>query len=651
MKRFYTLLLAILLFIGSIYLSAFQSPGETPSVLVTRLHAHKLDTFSQRVSQLKVASENLNTSEESLATLRETFMECRKRYKAIEFMAEYLDAQYIKDFINGPPLPSLERTDQTEVLEPEGLQILEELIFGEHPLEQKEELLELSSALEINTRELLRFERNLKLEDRFIFEAARNQIIRIVTQGLTGFDTPMASNAILEAQLSLNSVYEALACYFPNLTKRDANLEEQLKQLFEEALAYLKSHPDFDTFDRLHFLTEYANPLYAGIKDMHLELGYPTYYEALPKGTPQSLNYYADNIFSDNLIDPFFYTAVTPQEANKKVVDLGRLLFFDPILSQNTERSCASCHQPERAFTDGQRKSIATDYTGTVSRNAPSLYNVAYADRYFYDLRTQKLDDQIQHVIFSSREFNTTMLDILDRLKQSEEYLQLFKEAFTNPYHQDRPINPYTLTAALSAYLTTLKSFNSPFDQYVRGERADLDPAAQRGFNLFMGKAACGTCHFAPTFAGLVPPLYHENESEVIGVPTTKDTLNPEIDPDPGRAAGLIKEGDGIYLHSFKTTTVRNVELTAPYMHNGVYDTLEEVVDFYNRGGGLGLGLDVPNQTLPFDQLSLSAEEQSDLVAFMKSLTDTSTFEGRPERLPHFPEETGFNQRKVGGVY
>lgn len=132
--------------------------------------------------------------------------------------------------------------------------------------------------------------------------------------------------------------------------------------------------------------------------------------------------------------------------------------------------------------------------------------------------------------------------------------------------------------------------------------------------------AGCGTCHFAPLFNGTVPPAYTQTESEVIGVPSRAVTRNAGIDPDLGR---FVITRRPTQRHAFKTPTLRNVELTAPYMHNGVYRTLEEVLDFYNRGGGAGIGSEVPNQTLPFDKLDLTTTEQRAIIAFLRTLTDT----------------------------
>ena len=162
---------------------------------------------------------------------------------------------------------------------------------------------------------------------------------------------------------------------------------------------------------------------------------------------------------------------------------------------------------------------------------------------------------------------------------------------------------------------------NSKFDNYMRGDLTAMNEQEVLGFNLFMGKAKCGTCHFVPLFSGAVPPLFDKMESEVLGVPATTDTINAQIDADSGKYH-LYKMPH--QLHSFKTPGLRNVELTAPYMHNGVYKTLEEVIRFYDRGGGAGLRLEVQNQTLPPDKLLLTNEEQNALVSFLKALTDTA---------------------------
>jgi cytochrome c peroxidase len=181
-------------------------------------------------------------------------------------------------------------------------------------------------------------------------------------------------------------------------------------------------------------------------------------------------------------------------------------------------------------------------------------------------------------------------------------------------------ISARRVQTTLAAFVRSLVAMRSRVDLAVAVDIAALTPEERDGFNLFMGKAACGTCHFAPTFGGSVPPDLMESEPEVIGVPSRPVTAGATIDPDPG-AAGF--DHVPIHRHAFKTPSLRNVGLTAPYMHNGVYRTLDQVVDFYDRGGGAGIGIELPNQTLSAAPLHLSRSEKRALVAFMRALTDT----------------------------
>jgi len=168
---------------------------------------------------------------------------------------------------------------------------------------------------------------------------------------------------------------------------------------------------------------------------------------------------------------------------------------------------------------------------------------------------------------------------------------------------------------AIGSYVRSLTYLNSRFDAYMRGDKTAMNADEVAGFNLFMGRAKCGTCHYMPLFNGTFPPRYMKIETEVIGVPQT--AAGKKIDDDLGRYAVVKAES---VRHAFKTPGLRNVARTAPYMHNGVFGTLEQVVDFYNKGGGAGLGLKIENQTLPFDKLELTEKERNRLVSFMKTL-------------------------------
>jgi cytochrome c peroxidase len=157
----------------------------------------------------------------------------------------------------------------------------------------------------------------------------------------------------------------------------------------------------------------------------------------------------------------------------------------------------------------------------------------------------------------------------------------------------------------------------------MAGNKKALTDEQQKGGNLFMGKGQCATCHFAPLFSGLIPPLYNRTEFEVLGTPFDDDLIHPLPDGDSGRLAFFPID---LYKGAFKTPTVRNAAVTAPYMHNGAFRNMEQVIDFYDKGGGNGIGLSVPNQTLSTVPLLLTPEEKKALIAFMTALTDKDTF-------------------------
>ena len=162
---------------------------------------------------------------------------------------------------------------------------------------------------------------------------------------------------------------------------------------------------------------------------------------------------------------------------------------------------------------------------------------------------------------------------------------------------------------------------DSPFDRYIRGDKQAMNDMQIKGFNLFMGKAKCGTCHFPPYFNSLLPPLFDVSETEVLGTPRTDQLQRPARDNDLGRY-DLYQIR--FYQQAFKTPTVRNAQKTAPYMHNGAFKSLETVLEFYNKGGGNGIGLTTAEQTLPDEALSLTPSEMHQIIQFINALTDDS---------------------------
>lgn len=643
MRKIYVCALFALLG-GAMALTGWQSTDGLDRA-AKEVYARYVADWQEQLAPLAALERALAQPAADPAQCQELYLQARLSYKKAAFVAEYLDPEYMSDYINGAPLPKLERNfSQVHALDPKGYQPLEELIFeSAYDASLQQDALQLCKDLHSYVHDFGRFNAQRSLQDYQLIEAIRMGLIRFLSLGLTGFDVPASGRQLEELRIGWESMQTAsadlLAAEKTVLTKRIATNWQGGTELLAESR-------DFDQLDRLSFLRSFINPLFSDLLQLHQNAGLPTSAQLYPM--KRALNLAADNLFDNDILNPYNYMQLVPEVDNPALAALGKLLFFDPVLSASNDRACASCHQPEKAFSDGLPKSIATGFNGTVARNAPGLINSVYSPRFFWDMRAMQLESQFTHVVVNEQEFNTSVLDIMGRLQASDEYVALFEAAF--PQMRGRAIHQYTLNSALAAYVASLRAFNSPFDQYVRGERQALPEEVKHGFNLFMGKALCGTCHFAPTFGGIVPPLYAEQESEVLGVPA--QPMAPySLDTDLGRAMGLPKEQHAIYNHAFKTVTVRNAALTAPYMHNGVYNTLEEVVAFYHQGGGAGLGLEVPNQTLPFDSLSLSSAEQQALVAFMEALTDTVGLTARPTRLPIINHQMVLNARQIGGVY
>ena len=309
-------------------------------------------------------------------------------------------------------------------------------------------------------------------------------------------------------------------------------------------------------------------------------------------------------------------------------VELGKLLFFDPILSDDNTMSCAHCHHPSLGFSDGLPRSrgkgargAGRERTGGIelTRGAPSLWNTVYNHRQFWDGRAAHLEEQARMVITTPEEVNADPDELVRELKAIPEYRALFDKAFGG--RNGESITFKNITYAIAAFQRTLVSFNSRFDRYAAGDGSALTPQEKRGLKLFLSpKTRCNECHGIPTFAN--------RDFKVIGVPDPPD--GPKDVPKEGAEKGRGGGPNG----AFKVPTLRNIALTAPYMHSGVFQTLEEVLDFYSNGGGRGLGLEVPLQDDKIRKFQLTPQEKADLIAFLLALTDESALPEIPKRVP-----------------
>ncbi len=569
--------------------------------------------------------------------VRTAFAAARVAYKRVEFLVEHYTPSTAAT-INGPPVSEVEEDDPNQYpILPEGLQVIEAGLFGEQPVptrEVRDEIATVRSAV----RRLRSYLPTLPLDDAHLFAAMREQMVRIIALGLSGFDVAYTGTSVQEAAAALESLQRTYALYATALRERDAAAAGRLDSLFAGARQALRPTTTFDVFDRLTFIRAYADPLFGALGHARRVLGIPAPHDRRALGAD------ATTLFATESFDPYFFAPAYAVRGSAEAVQLGRLLFFDPVLSGNQQRSCASCHQPEKAFADGRERSVAFGRDGMVARNAPTLLNAALQSGYFYDRRVMYLEDQAAAVVANTNEMHGSLAQAVARLRGSQEYRARFARAFGMP--DSAAITEQHIRRAIADYVRSLARLNSAFDQYMRGDDNAMGVEARRGFNLFMGRARCGTCHFAPLFNGALPPAYAETETEILGVPAAYDTVRPRLDADPGRYDVHRIE---LERFAFKTPTLRNVALTAPYMHNGAFGSLADVLDFYDRGGGAGLGIGPPTQTLPTSRLNLSAGDRADLLAFLSALTDTSGTANRPAALPMLGERGV--RRNVGGLY
>lgn len=278
------------------------------------------------------------------------------------------------------------------------------------------------------------------------------------------------------------------------------------------------------------------------------------------------------------------------EEPSRGEVELGKFLFFDKRLSANSNTSCATCHDPNNGFGDGLQLSLGTQ-ANELERNTPHLYNLAWSSILFWDGRSNVLEHQVLMPISNPDEMDLSAKQLLDLVRRTPYYQRTFKSVY-----EESQIDTVQVSRALAAFVRSIRTVDSPFDQYLAGKKHALSPEAKRGMELFRGKADCTQCHDGPNFT--------DDSFHSLGIATT----------DKGRG-NIINEPSMAYR--FKTPGLRNVLLTGPYMHDGSLPNLEAVLDFYNRGGGTG-----PNKDNLMKPLGLSKSEIRDLIAFLASLTD-----------------------------
>ncbi|WP_299241144.1 cytochrome c peroxidase [uncultured Aquimarina sp.] len=524
------------------------------------------------------------------------FKKAKKYFKKLEPILSSLDVENY-GFLNQPNILKVEEEDFTDIKikSPSGFQVLEEEIFVD-----KIDTNAVAKHVNLITGRLKLIKKNTSfnhLKPYHFLWLLRKAIVRVALTGITGFDSPVLENSLEDSRI----VYQSLFTYL-SIFKNEFQDENLFKIWQTEITTTLNNlEGNFNNFDRYHFIKNHThrqlNLWNQTVTDW--EVKFP--FELAIKNDAISL-------FSSSTFNVNYFADQSQKKLSSEKITLGKRLFYDKNLSSNKKISCATCHQPDKAFTDGLKISKG------VTRNSPTLVYAALQQAFFYDKRAGGLEGQIINVVENQNEFHTDLKTLEKAVLEDKAYVEEFSEVYPN-----REINNNDIRNAIASYIRSLIPFNSKFDRNINNLENTLSKSEINGFNLFNGKAKCATCHFAPLFNGTVPPDYKESEIELIGVPSANDTINATISKDLGRYM-VYKTPER--KHFFKTPTVRNANITAPYMHNGVYNTLEEVMDFYNRGGGAGIGINQPYQTLPPDPLNLTKQEIDDIIAFIKSLNE-----------------------------
>ncbi|PHZ85801.1 cytochrome-c peroxidase [Paremcibacter congregatus] len=298
-------------------------------------------------------------------------------------------------------------------------------------------------------------------------------------------------------------------------------------------------------------------------------------------------------------------------------IDLGRYLFFDPVLSGDGTLSCASCHDPDQGFSDGKGRSDG--HNGEkLTRSAPTLWNVAYLKKFYWDGRADTLEEQMQGPLYAENEMANTPENLLENLNDIPVYRDLFQQAF--PENRQEDITLADIYQALAAFESSLISLNSRYDRYAHGYHDALTDQEKEGLNIFRSFVArCAECH--------TPPLFTNQQIAVIGT--------PEVEGMPRDVGAEAVLDDPDFRGGFKVPTLRNIARTAPYMHSGRFKTLRETVEFYTKGRGHALGKD-EKLILHWHiwEPNLADHELDRLVDFLHTLTDEVFTPQVPERVP-----------------
>jgi cytochrome c peroxidase len=634
----------LLVFIVVFCVSVSFKRNSEPKNYVAHYNIQLQEFNKSQLDLLSCIEKNKLKSPEDIEQIRQQINSSRDKLKGLDFWLRYLEPISYKQ-INGP-LPVEWETEAFEKFEApykrEGAGLTLATLYLDEEQPNKEVLMGLikSSIRAAGVYAADSITKELNTPDHF-YLCNRLFLLNLAAIYTTGFECPDTTRIISELKGMLTKTYATYTTFnesFPNTALPDNYLEH-----YRKAVAFVSGqNNNYLQFDHFTFIKDYVNPLFSLNQKLIKD------YKVISRShVDYSLNKNSVSIFSKDLYRAQnakgIYMRVYDKDILFEIEKIGKLLFYDPILSGNNLRSCASCHNPNQYFTD-TTKTTALHFDGknSLPRNSPSLINAEYNHLLMLDGKHISLQNQAKDVITNVSEMACAGEDVLKKVLSCGEYKTAFKK-FLKFTPQEKEITLEHVTSALTVYYSKFSHYYSAFDRSMN-ESQTLSAEATSGFNVFMGKAQCATCHFVPQFNGVKPP-YVSSEFEVIGVPA--DSSFKQLSKDKGRH-GINPAPET--ANAFRTGSVRNADKTKPYMHNGSFTDLNQVINFYDAGGGTGRGLKIENQTLSGDSLHLTKKDKKDLLAFIKSLNEDIAFEKPPEQLPESKIKS-LNKRKVGGEY
>ena len=588
---------------------------------------------------------NTNTNSASgIQKIRQQIWASRVTLKGIDFWLRYLDPLTYKK-INSPipvewETEVFEKYEKPYYREGAGLTLME--LYLDEKVIVKDTLVKLLQG-SIEATKVFQADSTTAYLNKHhhFFLTNRLFLLNLAAIYTTGFECPNPDNIIPELTSMITDVKNSYTVF--NRSFPSYSLSKEYLDLYDRMILFVNHEPkNSNDFDHFTFIKDYVNPLFGMNQEMIVQ------YRVISKSyVDYSLSRDCKSIFDKSLYrgqkTKGIFAPIDNPGLLSEISNTGKQLFYDPRLSANNKRACASCHKPKQYFTD---TTVATNLTfgrvKSLPRNTPSLVNVVYNHLLMLDGRHFSLQNQARDVTTNPDEMASNEKEMLEKILSCKEYKKAFTK-YMKYTSEDQAITFNHIASAITVYYGKFSTWTSPFDDAMN-INSPLSTTAIKGFNLFMSKAQCGTCHYVPAFNGVKPP-YIETEFEVLGVPA--DSGFKQLSSDKGRfKVNPAKE----MASAFRTSTIRNAPHTKPYMHNGVFNSLEQVIDFYNTGGGVGKGLPIANQTLVSDSLGLTPSEKNALLEFIRSLDEKIVFEDPPGSLP-LSVNKEWNKIKIGGEY